>query len=139
MNSPSSSSDLSDEDLLQIEQALSVLEAQFGKLRALQEQRFITESRESAANSPAFPDVGTDVVRVAAMLDSLRPRMLRLRRLAEDARETETASGIGNRVADRALEGYVLLKMAAQSGGRDAQPAAPAPAPAPRPRPRLVE
>ena len=136
MNYPSPVSDLSDEDLLQIEQALAVLEAQFGKLRALQEQRFIEEARQTAANSPTFPDTGTDVVQVAAMLDALRPRMARLRRLAEDAREVD--SGVGNRVADRALEGYVLLKMAAQSGGRDAQ-GGPAPAPAPRPRPRLVE
>lgn len=134
MNHPPFVSDLSDEDLLQIEQALAVLEAQFGKLRAMQEQRFNADARLAA--DTAFPDMGTDVVQVAAMLDALRPRMLRLRRLAEDAREVD--SGVGNRVADRALEGYVLLKMAAQSGGRHA-PSAPAPAPAPRPRPRLVE
>lgn len=53
-----------------------------------------------------------------ATLDKLRPRLQRLKKLAERAQDTETA--LGSDVMSLALEGYALLKVTGRNQGLEA-------------------
>lgn len=124
----------SDEELTTADQALGMLEFAFGGLIALDgEQRLglnrmggkseqfcrqtlsvLSQNPQIVPASIGLADAQTDL----ATLDKLRPRLQRLKKLAERAQDTETA--LGSDVMSLALEGYALLKVAGRNQGLEA-------------------
>ena len=124
---------LSADDLEAIDAALSALEARLTGLVALQpdERRGLTKMGDK---SEAFCRQTVDVIgenpgvlsrnfddegmrRDLAMLDALRPRLIRLARLQERANDTEMA--LGSDLMTASLEGYAVLKVSGKSAGLD--------------------
>jgi hypothetical protein len=125
---------LTDAQLASIDTALATLEQSLAGLIALDaEQRktlnrmggkseqFCRRTLDVLGQNPqvvpasiGLADAQADLV----ALDRLRPRLQRLRVLAERADDTETA--LGSDVMSLALEGYALLKVAGRNQGLDA-------------------
>ena len=122
---------LSDADLLVIDEALSILETRFRGLLSLQpdERRALAKMGDK---SEAFcrqtltvlvqnPQVVPPSLNVSAAtddlraIDTLRPRLARLKRLTERAEDSEMA--LGSDVMMAALEGYALLKVSGRNQG----------------------
>lgn len=145
---------LSEDDINQIDQALGILEQRLAGLVALtnDERRSLTKmgdkSEAFCRQTLAVLSQNTDLLpprfslaeaqRDLAAIDTLRPRVARLRRLMERADDSETA--LGSDVMTAALEGYALLRVSGSGSGLDAlraaigsrftrasRPAAPAP------------
>ncbi|QWP75897.1 hypothetical protein J5226_20160 [Lysobacter sp. K5869] len=125
---------LSAESLAAIDEALSVLETQLAGLIALtpDQRRQLTKMgdkseafcrqavnvmNENPGILPRNFDVG-ELRRDLGLLDALRPRALRLTRLHERVRDTDTA--IGSDLMTNSLEGYAFLKIAGKGEGLEA-------------------
>ncbi|ALN57209.1 hypothetical protein GLE_1857 [Lysobacter enzymogenes] len=125
---------LSPESLAAIDEALAVLESHLAGLVALplEQRRQLTKMGDK---SEAFCRQAVNVMnenpgilprnfevealrRDLILLDTLRPRALRLTRLHERVRDTETA--LGSDLMTNSLEGYAFLKIAGKSEGLEA-------------------
>jgi len=125
---------LSPESLTAIDEALSLLESHLAGLIALppDQRRQLTKMGDK---SEAFCRQAVNVMgenpgilprnfdldglrRDLALLDTLRPRALRLTRLHERMRDTETA--LGSDLMTNGLEGYAFLKIAGKGQGLEA-------------------
>ncbi|QQP99589.1 hypothetical protein [Lysobacter enzymogenes] len=125
---------LSPESLAAIDEALAVLETHLAGLVALplEQRRQLTKMGDK---SEAFCRQAVNVMnenpgilprnfevealrRDLVLLDTLRPRELRLTRLHERVRDTETA--LGSDLMTNSLEGYAFLKIAGKSEGLEA-------------------
>ena len=125
---------LTPEALNAIDGALNTLETQLSGLLALSpdQRRQLTKMGDK---SEAFCRQAVDVLgenpgilpanfdypgfrRDLAMLDALRPRLVRLARLQE--RSDDTAMALGSDLMTNALEGYAYLKIAGKGEGLDA-------------------
>ncbi|WP_394537685.1 hypothetical protein PRJ39_16475 [Lysobacter enzymogenes] len=125
---------LSAESLAAIDEALAVLETHLAGLVALplEQRRQLTKMGDK---SEAFCRQAVNVMnenpgilprnfevealrRDLVLLDTLRPRALRLTRLHERVRDTETA--LGSDLMTNSLEGYAFLKIAGKSEGLEA-------------------
>lgn len=122
---------LSDAQVTAAEQALSALESAFAGLVALDpDQRkglnrmgakseafcrqtlgVLSQNPQIVPASIGLADAQADLV----ALDRLRPLLVRLRKLAERADDSEVA--LGSDVMSLALEGYALLKVAGRNQG----------------------
>lgn len=122
---------LTDEQLAAADAALAALEQAFAGFIALSvEQRksisrmggkseqFCRQTLTVLGDNPQIvpasigaADAQADLV----ALDRLRPRLVRLQKLAERAEDSETA--LGSDIMSLALEGYALLKVAGKSQG----------------------
>ncbi|MHB8912370.1 MAG: hypothetical protein ACYC42_06930 [Lysobacter sp.] len=122
---------LSAEDLLVIDEALSILELRLRGLLSLQadERRSLAKMGDKSEafcrqtltvlvqNPQVVPpslnvSEATDDLRA---IDTLRPRLARLKRLTERAEDSEMA--LGSDVMMAALEGYALLKVSGRNQG----------------------
>jgi hypothetical protein len=146
---------LSDADLLVIDEALSILETRFRGLLSLQpderralakmgdkSEAFCRQTLTVLVQNPQVVPPSLDVSEATddlRAIDTLRPRLARLKRLTERAEDTEMA--LGSDVMMAALEGYALLKVSGRNQGLDGLrqqlssrfgggPRKPAPAPA---------
>jgi hypothetical protein len=124
----------SDADLAKIDDALAQLEAAFAGLISLtaddrrgltrmgdKSEPFCRQTLTLLAQNPAVVPPGYDLAearRDLTSLDQLTPRLMRLRRLAERADDTETA--LRSDVMAAALAGYTLLKVSGEAQGLDA-------------------
>ena len=122
---------LSDEQLAAADQALAALEQAFAGFIALQpdqrrslsrmggkSEQFCRQTLTLLGDNPQIvpasigvADAQSDLV----ALDRLRPRLVRLQKLAERAEDSETA--LGSDIMSLSLEGYALLKVAGRSQG----------------------
>ena len=124
---------LTTEALNLIDGGLNALETQMAPLRALtpDQRRQLTKMGDK---SEAFCRQAVDVLgenpgilpanfdypgfrRDLAMLDALRPRLVRLARLQE--RADDTVMALGSDLMTNALEGYAFLKIAGKGEGLD--------------------
>lgn len=122
---------LTDDQLAAADEALNVLESVFADLIALDGDERVGMIR-MGAKSEQFarqtlgvliqnPQIVPPSVRLGdaqsdlAALDRLRPRLHRLHRLVERAKDSESA--LGSDVMSLALEGYALLKVAGKNQG----------------------
>lgn len=122
---------LSDETLASVDAALDSLETAFIGLIALTpEQRrsltrmgdksevFCRQSLTLLAQNPQVIPPSFDLQEAQddlEALESLRPRLMRMQRLTERARDSETA--LGSDVMHASLEGYALLKVSGRNQG----------------------
>lgn len=125
---------LPSEALSAIDEALSALESHLSGLLALtpdqrrqltkmgdKSEAFCRQAVHVMTENPGIVPRNLDLDglrRDLAMLDALRPRALRLTRLHERLRDTETA--LGSDLMTNALEGYAFLKIAGKGEGLDA-------------------
>jgi len=125
---------LTDDQLVAVDAALSQLETQLGGLIALpvtqkkslrkmgeKSEAFCRQAMLLLAQNPEL--VPANVIAAApvqdlAMLDKLRPRLLRIKRLSERASDTETA--LGSDVMVASLQVYGQLKLTGASEGLQA-------------------
>lgn len=117
---------LTADDLAALDGALATVESLLGRGVALSAQQrrdlykmgdkseaFCRQSLRLLANNPQVvpPGLGLEEAQAdLAALDALRPRMEKLRQLAERGEDTELA--LGSDIMGVALEGYALLKVA---------------------------
>lgn len=122
---------LTDEQLATADQALAALESVFAELIALdgdervgmirmgaKSEQFARQTLSVLTHNPQIvpPSVRLgDAQADLAALDRLRPRLQRLHRLVERAKDSEAA--LGSDVMSLALEGYALLKVAGKNQG----------------------
>lgn len=122
---------LSDQQLAAADQALAALEQAFAGFIALQpdqrrslsrmggkSEQFCRQTLTVLGDNPQIVPASIDVAGAQTdliALDRLRPRLVRLQKLAERAEDSETA--LGSDIISLALEGYALLKVAGQSQG----------------------
>ncbi|TWI04655.1 hypothetical protein IP90_00788 [Luteimonas cucumeris] len=125
---------LTDEQLAAADQALTLLEDAFAHLVALdgderkglnrmgaKSEQFCRQTLGVLVQNPQVVPASIGVagaVEDLAALDRLRPRLQRLKKLAERAEDSETA--LGSDVMSLALEGYALLKVAGRNQGLEA-------------------
>lgn len=125
---------LSAESVAAIDEALSVLEAHLAGLVALpldqrrqltkmgdKSEAFCRQALHVMGENPGILPRNFDLDglrRDLALLDTLRPRALRLTRLHERLRDTETA--LGSDLMTNGLEGYAFLKIAGKGEGLEA-------------------
>jgi ribosome biogenesis GTPase A len=116
---------LTDQQLSAIDDALTTLERQLIKLISLhpQQRRTLVKMGDKSeafcrktllllADNPQIVPPNLEVNEAKAdllIIDQLRPRMMRLQRLAERTHDTQAA--LGNDLMAFALEGYSLLKV----------------------------
>ncbi|WP_202908961.1 hypothetical protein [Cognatilysobacter segetis] len=123
--------DLSDTQLMAIDNALTELELQLSGLASMEADKRKSLAR-MGGKSEAFcrqalnvleqnPQVVPPSLKVAEAradldaIDQLRPRLQRLQRLTERAQDSETM--LGSDVMNCALQGYALLKVAGKNQG----------------------
>ena len=125
---------LSDEQLAAVDQALSSLEAALTGLIALdpdtrkglsrmgpKSEQFCRQTLSVLTDNPQVVPASIGLAEALVdlqTLDRLRPRLNRLRKLAERADDSEVA--LGSDVMSLALEGYALLKVAGRNQGLEA-------------------
>ena len=125
---------LTPEALNAIDGALNTLETQLSGLLALspdqrrqltkmgdKSEAFCRQAVDVLGENPGILPVNFDYPgfrRDLAMLDALRPRLIRLARLQE--RSDDTAMALGSDLMTNALEGYAFLKIAGKGEGLDA-------------------
>lgn len=116
-----------------IDSALDALENQLAPLRALtpdqrrqltkmgdKSEAFCRQAVDVLGQNPGILPVNFDYPgfrRDLAMLDALRPRLVRLARLQE--RADDTVMALGSDLMTNALEGYAFLKIAGKGEGLD--------------------
>ncbi len=124
---------LSDADLLVIDEALSILETRLGGLLSLQpderralakmgdkSEAFCRQTLTALVQNPQVVPPSLNLMEATddlRAIDTLRPRLARLQRLTERARDSEMA--LGSDVMMAALEGYALLKVSGRNQGLD--------------------
>ena len=120
-----------DEDLVAIDEALSILETRMSALLSLQpdERRALAKMGDK---SEAFcrqtlhvlaqnrqvvpPSLNLDEAQAdLRAIDVLRPRLVRMQQLSDRLRDTDIA--LGSDVMGAALEGYALLKVSGRNQG----------------------
>ena len=122
---------LSDAQLAAADQALATLEEAFAGFIALEgserrslsrmggkSEQFCRQTLTLLGDNPQIVPASIGVTDAQAdllALDRLRPRLVRLQKLAERAQDSETA--LGSDIMSLALEGYALLKVAGRSQG----------------------
>ncbi|NDK39040.1 hypothetical protein DT603_09325 [Pseudoxanthomonas gei] len=122
---------LSDAQLAAADQALTTLEEAFAGFIALEvserrslsrmggkSEQFCRQTLTLLGDNPQIVPASIGVGDAQAdllALDRLRPRLVRLQKLAERAEDSETA--LGSDIMSLALEGYALLKVAGRSQG----------------------
>jgi hypothetical protein len=122
---------LSDNQLSVIDQSLADLETQLSGLIAMnatqrkslarmgdKSESFCRQTLNVLAQNPQIVPPSVQVQEALGdlqALDRLRPRLLRLQRLAERASDTDIA--LGSDVMQVALQGYALLKVAGKNQG----------------------
>lgn len=122
---------LSDEDLLVIDEALTVIETRLRGLQSLQaderralvkmgdkSEAFCRQTLMALVQNPQVVPPSLDVAEATddlRAIDALRPRLARLQRLTERVADTEIA--LGSDVMMAALEGYALLKVSGRGQG----------------------
>lgn len=125
---------LSAESLALIDEALNTLENHLAGLVALpldqrrqltkmgdKSEAFCRQALHVMGENPGILPRNFDLDglrRDLALLDSLRPRALRVTRLHEKLRDTETA--LGSDLMTNGLEGYAFLKIAGKGEGLEA-------------------
>lgn len=125
---------LSDDKLAAVDQALATLEEALAGLIALdvdvrkglsrmgpKSEQFCRQTLSALTQNLQVvpPSVGlAEALNDLETLDRLRPRLHRLRKLAERADDSEVA--LGSDVMSLALEGYALLKVAGRNQGLEA-------------------
>lgn len=125
---------LSAESLVAIDEALNVLETHLAGLVALpldqrrqltkmgdKSEAFCRQALHVMGENPGILPRNFDLDglrRDLALLDSLRPRALRVTRLHEKLRDTETA--LGSDLMTNGWEGYAFLKIAGKGEGLEA-------------------
>ncbi len=122
---------ITDDQLAAADQALGLLEEAFAGFIALDAQQrrglsrmgpkseqFCRQTLGVLAQNPQVVPASVGLAEAEAdllTLDRLRPRFVRLRKLAERAEDSETA--LGSDVMSLALEGYALLRVAGRNQG----------------------
>lgn len=125
---------LSEAQLQAIDQALTDLEQHLAQLTSLdaahrrkllrmgdKSESFCRQTLNLLIQNPQVVPPSMDLAGAIAdlqALDRLRPRLLRLQRLAE--RGSDTQAALGSDVMRCALDGYTLLKVAGRNQGLDA-------------------